>query len=364
MKAISPKSGLYSKWRGRHLIIRSLLVLAGLSALSSCTSEAVASQPVREVASAADEIDYREGVFAKIKGLIVADDFEALTALEETYRTSRSRTTSGYWNLGLFHAEVDSFFAEGLTAEQGCTPLHADSVARWRAASPNSPAPIIAEANMLLTEGWCYRGDGFANTVTREAWSKFQEKLQSAYELLETNKKIASISPEYYAVQTSLYRGLSAPKDKFEDLMDEATKREPAYHRTYQNGIVYHLPKWGGNWGEVDRFLRYAAKKSEKTEGSGVYIRILWNLEACNCDIIKEVADWPSLQASMRDVYQRYPNGRNREYFMKLSCKMDNPQAALEFAQMGFPEKRNDELNSMMLQACSEAMAEQQGASR
>jgi hypothetical protein len=346
------------------LIIRSLLVLAGLSALANCTSQAVASQPVREVASAADEIAYREGVFAKIKSLIVASDFQALTALEETYRTSRSRTTSGYWNLGLFHTGVDSFLGEGLTAEKGCTALNADFVTRWKAAFPNSPAPIIAEAEMLKNQGWCYRGSGFADKVAPEAWPKFRERLQSAYELLETNKKIASVNPEYYAVQASLYRGLSAPEDKFRDMMDEATKREPAYFRTYFTAVWYHMPQWGGSWGEVDRFLRYAAKKSEKTEGSGAYIRILWNLEACNCDIIKEVADWPTLQASMRDVYQRYPNGRNREYFMKLSCKMDNPQAAFEFAQKGFPEKSKDELNSMTLQACSEAMVEQQAASR
>jgi len=356
--------GLYSKWRGRHMIIRSLLILTGLCALSSCTSQAVASQPIREVASAQDEIADRESVFAKVKGLIAANDFKALTALEEAYRTSRSRTTSGYWNLGLFHAGVDSFLGEGLTAEEGCVPHNAAFVTRWKAASPNSPAPIIAEAEMLKNQGWCYRGSGFAEAVAPESWPKFREGLQAAYELLETNKKIASVNPEYYAVQASIYRGLSAPEDKFKDLMDEATKREPAYFRTYFTAVWYYMPQWGGSWGEVDRFLRYAAKKSEKTEGSGVYARILWNLEACDCDIIKQVADWPTLQASMRDVYQRYPNGRNREYFMKLSCKMDKPQEALELAQMGFPEKSRDELNSMTLQACSAAMAEQQAESK
>lgn len=317
---------------------------------------------MREVASAEDEIAYRASVDAKVKGLIAANDFQALTRLEETYRTSRSRTSSGYWNLGLFHAGVDSFLGEGLTAEKGCVPLNADFVARWKAASPNSPAPIIAEAEMLNAQGWCYRGSGFAETVAPEAWPKFREGLQSAYELLETNKKIASVNPEYYTVLASVYRGLSAPEDKFKNLMDEAARREPAYFRTYFNAVWYYMPQWGGSWGEVDRFLRFAAKKSEKTEGSGVYIRILWNLEACNCDIIKEVADWPTLQASMRDVYQRYPNGRNREYFMKLSCKMDKPQEAFELAQMGFPEKSRDELNSITMQACSEAMAEQQSA--
>ena len=350
--------GLYSKWRGRHLIIRTLFILAGLSVVSNCTSQANAAQPVQEISSAGDEIAARNKVFSEVKNLIAANDFNSLTTLEETYRTSRSRTASGYWYLGLFHAEVESFVLEGLTAAEGCVPLHADFVARWRAAVPTNPAPIIAEATMLLNEGWCYRGDGFANTVTPEAWAIFQDKLQAAYELLETNKQIASINPEYYAVQTTLYRGLNAPADKFKDLMDEATKREPGYYRTYTNGVFYHLPKWGGSWGEVDRFLRYAAKKSEKTDGSGLYVRILWNLEVCNCDIIKEVADWPTLQASMRDVYQRFPNGRNREYFMKLSCKMGKPQEAFDLAQMAFPEKGKDELNSMTMQACSEAMAE------
>lgn len=338
--------------------MRLSLVLAGLAVLSNCTSEAVASQPVPEVSSAGDEIATREKVFSDVKKMIAANDFKSLTELEVTYRTSRSRTTSGYWYLGLFHAQVESFVLEGLTAEQGCVPLHADFVSRWKAAVPNNPAPIIAEATMLSHEGWCHRGVGFANTVTPEGWEKFQDKLQAAYEVLETNKETASINPEYYAVQTTLYRGLSAPKDKFDELMDDATKREPAYLRTYTNGVVYHLPKWGGSWGEVDRFLRYAAKKSEKTDGSGLYVRILWNLEACNCDIIKEVADWSTLQASMRDVYQRFPNGRNREYFMKLSCKMGKPQEAFDLAQMGFPDKSKDELNTMTMQACSEAMAE------
>lgn len=364
MKAISPKSGLYSKWRGRHLFIRSLFILAGLASLSNCTSQAVAAGPVHEITSNADEIAYRLSVQNKVTAALQADDFKTLAALEEDFRTSRSRTMSGYWNLGLFHVGVDKFFGEGLTKEKGCVPVNADAIARWKAASPNSPAPIIAEASMLEAQSWCYRGNGFSDTVAAEDWPKFRQGLQSAFEILESNKKIASINPEYYAIQASLYRGLNAPEDKFKDLMEEATKREPAYFRTYFNAVWYYMPQWGGSWGEVDRFLRYAAKKSEKTEGSGIYARTLWNLEACDCDIIKEAADWDMLQTSMRDVYQRYPNGRNREYFMKLSCKLQQPQAAFEFAQMGFPEKNKDELYSMTMQACSEAMAEQQGANK
>ena len=356
--------GLYSKWRGRHLIIRLLFVLAGLSVVSNCSSQAVAAGPVHEITSSAEEDAYRLSVQNKVLAALRAEDFQTLNKLEEDFRTSRSRAPSGYWNLGIFHASVDYFFAEGLTKEKGCVPVNASAIARWKAASPNSPAPIISEAAMLEAQGWCYRGTGYSDTVAAEDWPKFRQGLQSAYEILEADKKIASVNPEFYATQASLYRGLSAPEDKFKALMDEAMKREPAYHRTYFNAVWHYMPQWGGSWAEVDRFLRHAAKKSEATEGSGVYIRTLWYLESCNCDIIRQVADWPTLQASMRDVYQRFPNGRNREYFMKLACKMDKPQEAFDLAKMGFPDKSKDELNTMTMQACSEAMAETQAASR
>jgi hypothetical protein len=222
---------------------------------SSCKTEAMGLDNITEIASSAQETEMQDLVTRQVETAIKANDFRTLSAMEQEFMTSRSQTPSGVWNLEIFHASLKFYLEGGLVAADGCQYRKADFVARWAAAEPRSPGPIITQAELLKEQAWCYRGNGAAPTVSEESWNQFHAGLQLARETLEAHEQMASLDPHYYAVQTTIYRGMGAPETEFQALVKQATDREPNYPKTYMNAVWYYMPQWGGSF-QVTQPLR------------------------------------------------------------------------------------------------------------
>ena len=149
---------------------------AGKGAARPLTGEAAEQKPVIDAVKAA--IDRR--------------DYAALNAMETEFRKTRSRTSSGIWKLSVFHWRV---LAELGSKKGDCQDRSADFFKGWFAASPDQPAPYIARAAVLEDEAWCLRGDGFANSVSQEAFEGFAAKVDEAGKLLADHRRIASVDP-------------------------------------------------------------------------------------------------------------------------------------------------------------------------
>jgi hypothetical protein len=336
------------------LFTRIILVFICACSISSCRSEALAFESVKEVASAAQETETRQVVIKKVEKAINENDFRSLSAMEQEFRTSRSRTPSGVWNLEIFHATLKFYLIDRLVTANECQSLKADFVTQWAAAEPLSPAPIITHAELLTEQAWCYRGKGASTTVSKDDWAKFYNGLQIAQETLESHVEMASVNPHYFAVQATIYRGMGVSESRFQEFLKQATDREPDYPRTYMNAVWYYMPQWGGSYEQVDQFARFAAEKSNKTNGTGMYVRVLWSLESCGCHILEEAANWEILKQSMQDVYVRYPVGWNREYFTKASIIMRQLQVGYEYIKKAHPELTDEETRDIFNKAYNE----------
>ncbi len=276
-------------------ILRRFALLAALLLSPGCSAEAGPIDTGKVEASSTDEMSERKSIINTVDLAIARQDFAALDALEREYRTSRAHTPSGLWKLAFFHAAVQYNLGEGLERKDGCIYRHAPFVEQWRAAAPNEPAPIITEAALWVMQASCIRGSGYASEVQPSAWAGFHEAIGKAYRVLAAGRTAASVDPEYYAVMVKIYRGQGRPRDEFEHLVDEATKREPYYHRTYFNAAWSYLPQWGGSFRELDQFARSAAERTRASDKSGFYARIYWVLEDCGCDVIRRAADWDDM---------------------------------------------------------------------
>lgn len=106
-------------------------------------------------------------------------------------------------------------------------------------------------------------------------------------------------------------------------LLDEATSREPAYHYLYFEAYRYFQPQWYGSDDEVDELARYAAARSKRAEGRGMYARFYWQALDCNCDV-EGTLDWPTMKLAMRDVMARYPADWNAANFARIACRMND----------------------------------------
>jgi hypothetical protein len=335
-----------------------MLIAVSCLIVSACQPQLTSLDNIREVATAHEETVLRDTVSKQVQAAVEANDFKQLSALGHDFLTKGTRTPSGIWYLAIFHAELQFRLLDGLDPKDGCEFRKQEFVERWAAAQPASPGPIITHANMLGLQAWCFRGAGAASAVAEDAWPKFYGLLQAADELLEANKDIASVDPEFYAVKSTLYRGLGKSRLEFDALLKEATRREPNYHRTYFNAVMYYLPQWGGSFEEVENFARFAAYKSEKSEGTGMYARVFWALHDGNRVVLKESADWPTLQQSMRDVYVRNPVAWNRERFMGMACAMHQPQESVALAKAGFPFLSRNDIQNMANRACEKELVE------
>jgi hypothetical protein len=328
------------------------LLLFCFLCLCGCKAQAAPPDTGQVVATSSDEEAERELILNKVRTAIDSSDFAGLSAMEEDFRSSRARTPSGVWKLAAFHAGLQAYLADGLQQEAGCEYRRAAFVQQWTDAAPRNPAPSITNAALLLDQAWCIRGPGYADTVAADAWPKFREKVAAAYGVLEAHAARASVDPEFYAIKLDVLRALGVDKPAFRKVIEEATEREPYYHRTYFNAVWYYMPQWGGSYAEVEDFARYAAERTRTSEHDGFYARVFWWLEECGCGIVQKAADWSRLKQAMRDVYDRYPVGWNGKYFADLSCRMGDGEEGRRYLRTLHPETKDDRSFAAMFAAC------------
>lgn len=311
-----------------------------------------------EAASQSEE-DELDIIIRQVKHAIDTEDFAKLDSMDHEFRTSRARLPSGIWKLAAFHAGLKYFLTEGLTREQGCILRHNPFIEHWRTISPSSPAVIITEARLQVSQAWCIRGAGYANSVPASAWRPFREGMDKAHSLLLANRDAASVDPEYYAMLAIIYRAKGVDPAQFMRMVDEATDREPYYHRTYFNAAWYFMPQWGGSFEELDNFARYAANKTQSSDNMGLYARVYWSLIECGCIEIGEEADWQTMKQGMRDIYERYPVPFNGEFFRNLSCERGDTEEGLYYIRALTPEVMSDADRVALIDSCKYAAREQ-----
>jgi hypothetical protein len=336
-----------------------LCLAATFLVVSGCQTKPATLENVRETATTLQEVQMREAISKQVELAIQAEDFKALSAMEQEFLSTGARTSSGIWKLGAYHASVQFYLADGLLRKDRCEYRMADFVTRWATAEPASPAPIITHAHLLREQAWCFRGNGYAASVTADDWPKFYSGIEAANETLETYKDMASVDPEFYAIKASILLGSTTSPAEIDALVKEATDRVPDYHRFYRNAVWHYMPQWGGSDQQIDQFARFAARTGRETEGTGFYARMYWNLDECDCGGYVKLADWPTLKAAMRDVYIRYPSAWNREYFMKIACRREDRDEVAIYAKAGAPHLNENEVFNTVNRTCARVVLEE-----
>lgn len=301
-----------------------------------------------------DEMAERKLVFGQVDAAITANDFTALDKLEQQLLSSRARTPSGVWKLGVYHAELQFRLAKGMDRANGCSQPGAAFAARWLQHSPAGPAAIITAADLALSKAWCFRGDGYAASVPAKFWPAFHAGVADAYNRLTKSRKAASTDPEYYSVMTKVYRAKGASQAETMTLVREASDREPYYGRTYFAAALNFLPQWGGSMEEVDQLARFAAAKTRTSDKLGYYVRAYWTLEECGCADMATDPDWSTLKQSMNDLVERYPAPFNAKYFMDLTCKRGDADDAMPFIRMLTPTALSDADRIIWVDGCKQ----------
>ncbi|WP_442782031.1 hypothetical protein [Collimonas fungivorans] len=269
-----------------------------------------------------DELSERASMNKYVKLMMQTQNVTELEALSSTYLSTQARTSSGIWKLTVFNTAISLAF-DSRHKGPAYWALAEKWARNWVEHYPESPAAHIAYAQMLLNHGWSFRGTGYAKDVEAQNWAPFAEYTQQARTYLETHKTIAAKDPSWYELMAVVAKQQSWPEREFSKLINEGLERYPAFYQIYFAAIGYYGPKWGGNAESIEKFAQAALKRTQSSEGFGMYARIYWVASQTNYDdrlFSDSLVDWPVMKKGIDDVLKKYPDNWNINNFARFAC--------------------------------------------
>lgn len=286
-------------------------------------------------ARAATELEQRAAIKASVEQSFLADDFGQLESMAMAYRTEKSRTSSGLWNLALFYTSLDEVIKNQTKGDDRDAMFEAveAKIQKWTHEFPDSPTGHIAQSWALIERAWAHRGGGYASIVKPESWAPFKHHIAMARANLEEFKSVASVDPKWYGTMILIARAENWDRNEFDALLNEALDREPLFYQTYFSALEYLLPKWHGNMEEIENFAQNAVARTKEQEGLGLYAQIYWYASRSQYkdDIFNNtLVEWSQMKDGFEDVISRYPDAWNLNNYARFACLAGDKPKTIE----------------------------------
>jgi hypothetical protein len=197
---------------------------------------------------------------------------------------------------------------------------HHGDLEKWIAKYPNSLYPRVALGRSLCTYAWEARGDRAADSVTQEGWKLFRERLRKADQVLAEAEKIDSSEVVLYHVWATVGLGLHWPLEKYEENFLRGIKADPNFLPIYYAKVVYLLPRWHGEPGDIERFAEKVADQRGGDDGDMLYMFLARRLaEADGKEKFFDYSEfsWPRMK---RGFEARIKNPRNLNLEVNHYC--------------------------------------------
>lgn len=269
-----------------------------------------------------NELADRTALKNEVVRLFALEQFSQLEELSARYRTSKSRTSSGLWQLTVFYSGFSwAFNAKHKEHEFWLNTER--SAKKWVTDYPNSATAHLAYAEMLLNHGWSFRGYGYAKSVAPQNWKPFHDYVQKARAYLEKYKDVASSDPHWYDLMIKIAYAQSWPELEISKILSEGLQRESLFYEIYFAAIEYYTPKWGGSAAAIENFAREALERTRSAEGFTIYARIYWYASQAQFGdrlFSESLVDWATMKKGINDVLKKYPDNWNINFFAKFAC--------------------------------------------
>jgi hypothetical protein len=258
-------------------------------------------------------------------------EFEKLERLHDALVASRARTSDGTWMTESFEWAFDESFRND-------TPARLDRLlADWRRAAPSSILRPIAEAFVWQNRAWRARGSGCSPGWIAGAEEVYARHLQRAASALEGAAQ-AKASPLWYTVAIRVAGGERRTASAIEALLEEGESRHPAYRPLYLARLTFLLPAWGGDFGQVDRFARWAAERTRASEAGSFYAGLHVDLARVECgdQLGQSRVSWPDMKQGLLDMIERHDASWNWNLLGTFACRFrDWEETARVLAKLG-----------------------------
>ena len=199
-------------------------------------------------------------------------DFDLLDRAANVARASKLKLAGGDWRLKRIYLAL----AEPFTATSDYEwKQHLQLLKEWATAKPDSLTAPVALAQCYVLFAWRARGEDYAKTVSQENWKLFYERLHEAYVVLAAAAdRRQQLCPAWYSVMQQIALGQGWPRETYDKLFAEAVKYEPTWYEYYRQRVIYLLPQWHGEPGELADYLNSIAQGRNEANTALLYFYI------------------------------------------------------------------------------------------
>jgi hypothetical protein len=125
------------------------------------------------------------------------------------------------------------------------------------------------------------------------------------------------------------------------ELLSAALLRWPKYYDFYEVALSRMVPRWGGSWDTVDRFIVKQSSVRKPAEGDSLYARLYWNVVASGASPSETLLSWPRMKLSLDSLIERYPDPVHKNVAASFACAYgDLPYAKKIRSQLPLAEVR------------------------
>ncbi len=272
----------------------------------------------------ADGVIARNKLSVDVRVLLHEEKYEELEKIANEFRTGKTRFPDGGWKIRQFYRPFGNPY-------YGWGELFRN-LDRWLKKYPNSVTARVATAEAWSSFAWEARGKDYARTVTEEGWKLMRERMAKAYDLVKNPPDDPSKDCVHrYHLLLWIANAQGWDRQKYEELFQKAITFEPLYYTYYLDKAYYLLPRWHGEEGEWQRFANEAVNLTPKSEGMGIYTRILIQIWAFNEFTAFREPDisWKKMKQGFLDIERNYPNSmQNLNAFCMFACIAGDKETA------------------------------------
>jgi hypothetical protein len=211
--------------------------------------------------------------------------------------------------------------------------------------SPNSYLPFLAQGDFYTNYAWQARGSGYANTVSKEGWEKYGERLGVAEEFLLRAYELNPTDPRAPSELMTIAKALSYEPEEMEKWFKTAIAVDPRYYRPYTNKLNYLMPKWYGSKEEMFAFARQCSETSPAASRVGLILldahdEMFWRSGDTKEERKKYYQQphvWGEIKVTYKEFLGKHPDSRwDRNFLAKSACRaLDYEEARRQFEIIG-----------------------------
>ena len=272
-----------------------------------CVESPYRSQRLDSADSATDGPAARHAAGCRAQSLFMSGDYVTLDHWMEQSADSLEDLPDGGSTLdgimgGFFHlleyGTLEVVPALGRTAD-------------WRRRVPGSVYPELIQSVIFDSWAWGARGNGYAKSVSPQAWAAFGQRAEMAAMSLEQVVERANTNPIWYEMALDVGLDRSRPRDELRSTFKRGVTESPGYWPLYSRMLRILMPRWGGSAEEIGSFIKETSLRPNGEVNVARYARLYWSYASLEDDDLElfgqPLADWPTMKQGLAELQRQYP---------------------------------------------------------